>query len=200
MPPDQGSRDFQSLRAAMASPLATAIFKVEGVSGVFVGPDFIAVNITEGQSWSSIKPEVFAAITEFFASGLPVLHEKSEDASLQPGRDTAISDTDSEVVAMIKELIESRIRPAVQEDGGDILYRGFDEQSGKVSLQMQGSCVGCPSSALTLKSGIENMLKHYIPEVTGVEEYKDEVLESVSDETLKKLEGKLAKVHSGASS
>lgn len=126
-------------------------------------------------------------MSDFFQSGEALLKEEAVR------RDTAITEGDDEVVAMIKEIIETRVRPTVQEDGGDIVYRGFDRATGKVKLQMQGSCVGCPSSSVTLRNGIENMLKHYVAEVEGVEEWKDEVAEQVSDEALRKLEARLAK-------
>ncbi|XP_075961123.1 NFU1 iron-sulfur cluster scaffold homolog, mitochondrial isoform X4 [Anarhichas minor] len=117
--------------------------------------------------WKVIKPDVFAAIMDFFASGLPVVNEDST-----PSADTAPADDDDEVVAMIKELLDTRIRPTVQEDGGDIVYRGFED--GVVKLKLQGSCTSCPSSIVTLKSGIQNMLQFYVPEVESVEEVKDE--------------------------
>ncbi|TMS03792.1 NFU1 iron-sulfur cluster scaffold-like protein, mitochondrial [Larimichthys crocea] len=124
--------------------------------------------------WKVIKPDVFAAIMDFFTSGLPIVNEDS-----QPSADTAPSDDDDEVVAMIKELLDTRIRPTVQEDGGDVLYRGFED--GVVKLKLQGSCTSCPSSIITLKNGIQNMLQFYVPEVESVEQVKDEeVVEEVA--------------------
>lgn len=120
-------------------------------------------------SWDLLKPEIFAAIMDFFSSGKPLIMDSNTLASV----DTAIHEDDSETVAMIKELLETRIRPAVQDDGGDIEYRGFDPETGIVKLKMQGACSGCPSSSVTLKSGIENMLMHYVPEVKGVEQELD---------------------------
>lgn len=184
-----GTRDFGSLRAAQASPLARSLFAVEGVSGVMLGGDFVAVSVGEDVDWTVTKPHVFAAITDFYASGDPVLRDEEAAATSES---TDILEDDSEVVAMIKELLETRIRPAVQEDGGDVMFRGFDEETGVVWLQLQGSCVGCPSSSVTLKSGIENMLMHYIPEVEEVREWVDEELEAVSDDALRKLEERLA--------
>eukprot|EP00455_Lapot_gusevi_P027728 TRINITY_DN2943_c0_g2_i1.p1 TRINITY_DN2943_c0_g2~~TRINITY_DN2943_c0_g2_i1.p1 ORF type:complete len:259 (+),score=55.19 TRINITY_DN2943_c0_g2_i1:45-821(+) len=180
----QPPQDFQSFRSAQKSPLARRLFQIEGVSGVFFGSDFITVNIADTAEWSVLRPDVFAAIQEFYASGQPLLEEGAATAS-----DTTITEQDSEVVAMIKELIETRIRPSVQEDGGDIVYRGFE--NGYVYLQMQGSCVGCPSSSVTLKNGIENMLMHYVPEVQGVKEWVDKDVEDASNQQLQKLEQKL---------
>lgn len=190
------SFDFNSYReASRASPLAALLFGIEGVRSVYLGPDFLSINIEEGKDWNLIKPEVYAVVMDFYASGKPVISEAAAgDAGATPVSSTTILPTDSEVVAMIKELIETRIRPAVQEDGGDIDYKSFDETTGKVLVQMQGSCKGCSSSAITLKNGIENMLMHYVPEVKCVEEFVDEEVQSVSDEALKKLEEKLNKV------
>jgi NFU1 iron-sulfur cluster scaffold homolog, mitochondrial len=186
--PDDGPEniEFTNYKDAQKSPLGTKIFAIDGVASVFISREFVSVNINDGSDWLVVKPEVFAAIEDFYASGKPVL----PDHPIQ--EDTLIDDEDDEVVAMIKELIDTRIRPAIQSDGGDVLYRGFE--NGVVRLQLQGSCVGCPSSSLTLKSGIENMLMHYIPEVESVEEFTDEVLEEVSSEALRKLEEGLAKV------
>lgn len=165
----QGSVDFSNARAAAASPLAKTLFRIEGVVGVFFGSDFVTVTKGGDADWSILKPDIFAAIMDFFSSGQPILTELPPSAS-----DTAAQEDDDEIVAMIKELIETRIRPAVQEDGGDIEYHNFDHESGVVSLKMQGACKGCPSSAITLKSGIENMLMHYVPEVKVVEEFVDD--------------------------
>ncbi|XP_029915515.1 NFU1 iron-sulfur cluster scaffold homolog, mitochondrial [Myripristis murdjan] len=165
---ESGTKDFAGPRDAYCSPLARQLFRIDGVKSVFLGPDFIT--ITKGDlnmEWKVIKPDVFAAIMDFFATGLPVLNEDS-----LPSADTAPSDDDDEVVAMIKELLDTRIRPTVQEDGGDVLYRGFED--GIVKLKLQGSCTSCPSSIITLKSGIQNMLQFYIPEVESVEQVKDE--------------------------
>ena len=145
------SLDFPSFRTAQRSPLARRLFKINGVTSVFVGTDFISVNITDSSEWSLVKPDVFAAIQEFITANEPILIESNETSTLS--NDTTILPEDSETVAMIKELIETRIRPTVQEDGGDIIYRGFED--GIVSLEMCGSCKGCPSSAVTLKNGIE---------------------------------------------
>jgi len=172
------SHDFPNARSALTanSPLARRLFGIDGVTRVFYGSDFVTVTKSEERDWGVLKPEIFAAIMDHYSSGDPLFAE-SEDGGDGEGdvdSSTVILDTDSEVVAMIKELLDTRIRPAVQEDGGDIGYRGFDEQTGVVYLQMQGACDGCPSSSVTLKSGIENMLMHYIDEVKAVEQWLDE--------------------------
>ncbi|XP_054799882.1 nifU-like protein 4, mitochondrial [Prosopis cineraria] len=164
-----GSADFPNARSAMNSPLAKALFGIDGISRVFFGSDFVTVTKSDDFSWDLLKPEIFAAIMDFYSSGQPLFLDSKSAAAM----DTAIQEDDSEIVAMIKELLETRIRPAVQDDGGDIEYRGFDEDTGIVKLKMQGACSGCPSSSVTLKSGIENMLMHYVPEVKGVEQELD---------------------------
>ncbi|KAL9680489.1 hypothetical protein QQ045_018368 [Rhodiola kirilowii] len=165
-----GSADFPNARAAMNSPLAKAIYGVDGVTRVFFGSNFVTVTISDDFSWDEIKPQTFGVIMDFYSSGNPLFLDSNNTTST----DTAINEDDSETVAMIKELLETRIRPAVQDDGGDIEYRGFDIETGIVKLKMQGACSGCPSSAVTLKSGIENMLMHYVPEVKSVEQEFDE--------------------------
>lgn len=187
----QTAMDFPSVKAAQNSPLASVLFQIDGVQGVLLGTDFVAVNVDDGVEWAVVKPHVFATISDFFASGKPVVQD------VPVFSDTAILDSDDEVVSLIKELIETRIRPAVQEDGGDIVYKGMDRDQGVVRVQMVGSCKGCSSSSVTLKSGIENMLMHYVPEVTAVEEWIDpetEAMNQVSAEQLRKLEEGLAKV------
>jgi len=166
--------EFSSARAAAAaSPLARRLFAVDGVSAVFFGSDFITVTKAEDASWATLKPDLFAAISDHYASGEPTLSPasaESEAAAAAAASGTAPHPDDDEVVAMIKELLETRIRPAVREDGGDIVFRSWDAATGTVSLRMAGACSGCPSSAVTLKSGIENMLMHYVPEVKEVVE------------------------------
>lgn len=165
---DSGTMNFAGPRDAYCSPLARQLFRIDGVKSVFFGPDFITITKADAEmEWKVIKPDVFATIMDFFTSGLPVV---SEDG--KPNADTEPSDDDDEVVAMIKELLDTRIRPTVQEDGGDVIYRGFED--GVVKLKLQGSCTSCPSSVVTLKSGIQNMLQFYIPEVESVEQVKDE--------------------------
>jgi len=137
------------------------------VTGVFFGADFVTVTKSEAFDWEMLKPEVFAKIMDFYASGEAVV--KEENGEVEEADDpNRILDTDSETVAMIKELLETRIKPAVAEDGGDIAFKKFDEQDGLVYVELRGACDGCPSSTVTLKSGIENMLMHYVPEVKGV--------------------------------
>ncbi|KAJ8378075.1 hypothetical protein AAFF_G00248700 [Aldrovandia affinis] len=161
-----GTMDFAAPRDAYCSPLARQLFRIDGVKSVFLGPDFITITKADvNLEWKVIKPDVFAAIMDFFTSGLPVVNEDA------PHADTAPSEDDDEVVSMIKELLDTRIRPTVQEDGGDVIYRGFVD--GVVKLQLQGSCTSCPSSIVTLKSGIQNMLQFYVPEVESVEQVKD---------------------------
>lgn len=147
---------------------------MEGVRAVFFGADFITISKQESAEWSLIKPEVFAVIMDFFASGLPVLHEA------QPNADTEILEDDDETVMMIKELLDTRIRPTVQEDGGDIVFMGYEE--GVVKLKMQGSCSSCPSSIVTLKNGVQNMLQFYIPEVESVEQVFDDADRMIDSE------------------
>jgi len=157
-----GTADFPSAEGAAASPLATRIFAVNGVSGVFFGNDFVTVTKADGIEWDHIKPSILGAIMEHFQSGQPVM---SGDAAASSGHAEHTGE-DGEIVGQIKELLDTRVRPAVAQDGGDITFHGFDR--GVVYLHMQGACAGCPSSTLTLKMGIENLLRHYIPEVTEV--------------------------------
>ncbi len=157
-----GTAFYTSAEAARkASPLAGALFGIEGVTAIFLGRDFITVTRAENAGWEALKPHLLSAIMEHFVAGRPVLSQKQEAAS--------DNGDDSELVRQIKELIETRVRPAVAQDGGDIIYRDFDEASGVVTLELHGACSGCPSSTYTLKQGIENMLRHYVPEVTSVE-------------------------------
>ena len=157
-----GTADFRDAEAAQRSPLARRLFLVEGVTGVFFGGDFISVSKSEDADWQLLKPMILGVIMEHFVAGHPLLLDEAADAAEESADDEA----DSEIVAHIRELLDTRVRPAVAQDGGDITYRGF--RNGVVMLQLQGSCQGCPSSTATLKMGIENMLKHYIPEVVEV--------------------------------
>jgi len=163
--------DFPSIRYTSVSPLARRLFQVDGVTRVFLGRDFISVTKKEDLDWGTLKPDILEVITDHLTKSQPILTEDAPQSD-----DTQINDDDSEAVAMIKEIIETRIRPFVQEDGGDVRFMDFNEETGHVRLQMKGSCAGCPSSAVTLKNGIENMLKHYVPEVESIEGV-DEVLE-----------------------
>ena len=157
-----GTADFPTAEAATGSPLAQRIFAVEGVTGVFFGIDFVTVTKAETIEWDHIKPSLLGAIMEHYQSGDAVMAADHAPASGHAEHDGE----DGEVVGQIKELLDSRVRPAVAQDGGDITFHGFDR--GVVYLHMQGACAGCPSSTLTLKMGIENLLRHYIPEVTEV--------------------------------
>ena len=152
-----GPADFRTEDTAGRSPLAKALFAVGGVDGVFLGSDFISVTKAADAEWFSVKPAVLAAIMDHYTSGLPAVEETQAAAS---------TEDDSEIVVQIKEILETRVRPAVAQDGGDIVFHDFDD--GVVYLQMHGSCSGCPSSTATLKAGIENMLRYYIPEVREV--------------------------------
>jgi len=182
-----GTYDIPSISAAQGSPLAKLLFRIEGVKGVFFGQDFITITKHDDDlyEWKIMKPEIYATIMDFFNSGLPIVNAGVETAGA-----TEIYDDDDDTVAMIKELLDTRIRPTVQEDGGDIVYMGFDD--GVVKLKMQGSCTSCPSSIVTLKNGVQNMLQFYIPEVVAVEQIFDEADEMQINE-LKKLEDKLKK-------
>jgi Fe-S cluster biogenesis protein NfuA len=156
--------DFPDRAAAARSPLAAALFAVPEVSRVFFGADFISVTKSNGD-WKHLKPAILGTIMEHFTRGLPVIAEASEEVE----DENHFGEGDPEIVAQIKELIETRVRPAVAADGGDIIFKGFDGGSGVVFLHLRGSCAGCPSSTITLRNGIENMLRHYVPEVSAVE-------------------------------
>ena len=157
-----GTADFSAVETAERSPLALAIFALPGVARVFLGGDFITVTKGDTTEWQALKPVVLGAIMEHFVAGRPVIEGADEvlDEDTLP--------EDAEIVAQIKELLDTRVRPAVAGDGGDIVFRGY--RDGVVKLHMQGACSGCPSSSATLKHGIENMLRHYVPEVQGVEQ------------------------------
>ena len=165
-----GTRDFASPEDAEASPLAAALFDSGDVTGVFFGSDFVSVTAAPGADWSALKPQVVAVLLDHFVSQAPLFTGGDASGFTVPAEDETEMLGDDEgtedVVAQIKELIETRVRPAVAGDGGDIRYRGF--RGGVVYLQMQGACSGCPSSTATLKHGIEGLLKHYVPEVTEV--------------------------------
>ena len=164
-----GTRDFRDETEAAASPLAEALFSLGNVTGVFFGSNFVSVTAGEGSDWSALKPQVVAILLDHFVSQAPLFHAPSADGIAVPAEEDADygdDPADADVVAQIKELLETRIRPAVANDGGDIAYRGFRE--GVVYLSMQGACSGCPSSTATLKQGIEGLLKHYVPEVSEV--------------------------------
>ena len=155
----RGTADFPTAETAVRSPLAQRLFEIEGVAGVFLGADFVTITKDGDRDWYLLKPSILGVIMEHFTAGRPVINETAVD-------DNAAHEDDDEIVAQIKELLDTRVRPAVAQDGGDITFQGFE--NGIVYLNMKGSCSGCPSSTATLKAGIENMLRHYIPEVVEV--------------------------------
>ena len=162
-----GTRDFATPEEADASPLAEALFDLGDVEGVFFGRDFVSVSAAPGVHWSELKPNVLGVLLDHFSAEAPLFKPASAFAIAVPSDDAHVDDpADADIVDQIKDLIETRVRPAVANDGGDIVYRGFDK--GRVYLQLQGACAGCPSSSATLKHGIESLLKHYVPEVTEV--------------------------------
>lgn len=161
-----GTRDFAAPEDAEASPLAQALFDLGDVEGVFFGRDFVSVTAAPGVDWFELKPQVLGVLLDHFVSNAPLFHPGSAADITVPAEDFADDPADADIVAQIRELIETRVRPAVARDGGDIVYRGFDR--GTVYLAMHGACSGCPSSTATLKQGIESLLKHYVPEVTEV--------------------------------
>jgi Fe-S cluster biogenesis protein NfuA len=167
-----GAREFRDIDEAGASPLAEAIFEVEGVTRVFFGTDFLTVTReAQGLEWPQMKAPILAAIMEHFTSSAPILRDGGEETGAGEGHDGAVYEGDAaQIVAEIKDLLDTRIRPAVAQDGGDITFSRFEESTGVVFLHMRGACSGCPSSSATLKAGVENMLKHYVPEVTRVEQ------------------------------
>ena len=156
-----GTANFTSLEMAARSPLAVRLFETAGVDGVFLGDDFVTVTKTDEKEWETLKPMILGAIMEHFTDGKPVIESAADD-------DDDDDAADGSIEAQIKELLDTRVRPAVAQDGGDIIFQSFE--SGIVYLRMQGACAGCPSSSMTLKNGVENMLKHYIPEVLEVRE------------------------------
>lgn len=179
-----GTLDFPTSSTAESSSLASNLFQVEGVRSVFFGPDFITLTKADDDvEWTDIKRHAVEIITKFYESGEPI----TTGATLSHA-ESSLSEEDDEVVSMIKELLDTRIRPTVQEDGGDVIFKGFED--GTVKLKLVGSCTGCPSSTVTLKNGIQNMLQFYIPEVDEVEQVKDE-LDEISMKVFTDLERKL---------
>jgi len=166
---EAGTRDFATPEDADASPLAEALFSLGDVEGVFFGRDFISVTAGPGSDWRSLKPQVLSVLLDHFAGGAPLFKPATAGGIFVEDASGSFEDNpeDAEIVAQIRELIDTRVRPAVANDGGDIVYRGFRE--GTVYLALQGACAGCPSSTMTLKNGIEGLLKHYVPEVEAVE-------------------------------
>ena len=166
----EGTADFRDAEAAaQASPLAGKLFSIPGVTGVFFGYDFVTVTKDEGLEWQHLKPAILGAIMEHFMSGAPMMSAGSQENSERADQDGEFyAEADQEIVVTIKELLETSVRPAVAQDGGDITFRGYE--NGTVFLHMKGACAGCPSSTATLKHGIQNLLKHFVPEVQQVEQ------------------------------
>ncbi len=159
--------DFTDRESAATSPLAASLFGLNGIDGVFLGDDFVAVSKSDAADWAHLKPQVLAAIMDHYLSGVPVVDDAPASS---PGAEPATYEGEAaEIVEEIKQLIDARVRPAVAQDGGDIEFHRFDVDTGVVELVMRGACSGCPSSTMTLKQGVENLLKHYVPEVTAVE-------------------------------
>jgi Fe-S cluster biogenesis protein NfuA len=161
-----GTRDFANEEEARASPLAGALFDLGDVTGVFFGRDFISVTAGPGVPWTGLRTDVVSILLDHFSADMPLFRDVAATDEAPPAGGLADDPADADIVAQIRELIETRVRPAVANDGGDIVYQGF--QRGTVYLRMQGACSGCPSSTATLKNGIEQLLKHYVPEVTEV--------------------------------
>ena len=167
---EAGSRDFPDAESAEASPLAAALFQTGEVEGVFFGRDFVSVTAAPDVDWAGLEIDVVQILLDHFVSGAPLFRAGSAGGIHVAADDAASFDedpADAEIVEQIKDLLETRVRPAVAQDGGDIVYRGY--RSGTLFLAMQGACAGCPSSAITLKRGVENLIKHYVPEVETVE-------------------------------
>lgn len=162
-----GSLEFADVAEAKASPLANDLFKINGITGVFLGADFITVTKTDEKEWLLLKPPILAAIMEFYLAELPLVDEVLLKKLQSGDADQIVSDMDQEIVSQIQELLDTRVRPAVAMDGGDIEFHSFE--AGTVYLKMKGACSGCPSSTATLKMGVQNMLQHFVPEVKNVE-------------------------------
>ena len=165
----EGSREFRDAGEAGASPLAQALFEIDGVRRVFFGPDFLTVSKDPDVDWGHVKAPILAAVMDHYTSGAPILRQAEAGGAVEAAEVVYEGDA-IQIVAEIKDLLDTRIRPAVAQDGGDILFNRFDADTGVVWLNMRGACSGCPSSTATLKAGVENMLKHYVPEVTRVEQ------------------------------
>ena len=166
---EAGSRDFPDATAAAASPLAEALFRTGEIEGVFFGRDFISVTAQPDVDWAGLELDVLQVLLDHFSSGAPLFKPGSAAGIHVAGDETVIEEdpADADIVAQIHDLLDTRVRPAVAQDGGDIVYRGY--RDGKLYLAMQGACAGCPSSAVTLKRGVENLIRHYVPEVETVE-------------------------------
>ena len=163
---EAGTRDFASYEEAEASPLAEALFNLGDVEGVFFGRDFVSVTAAPSVPWLNLKTDVLSILMDHFAGNMPMFKPATAGFSVPTESEGDYDPADEDIVVQIKELLETRVRPAVANDGGDIIFKGYDQ--GRVWLKMQGACAGCPSSTATLKQGIESLLKHYVPEVTEV--------------------------------
>ena len=163
---EEGTAFFQNKSDCSNSPLASRLFSIEGVTGVFFGSDFVTITQEENSDWQILKPMILGAIMDHYNSGEQTIINSEEDSEKDSTTLKESSNENSAIIKQIKELLDTRVRPAVAMDGGDIVFQGFEE--GIVYLHMQGACSGCPSSTATLKMGIENMLKHYVPEVKEV--------------------------------
>ncbi len=161
-----GAHEFRTIDEASRSPLAEALFQLEDVAGVFFGTDYVSVTkVPHGLDWSEMRPGILSTIMDHYTSGAALIRDGGNDSG-----HASAAEGDSEIVIEIKNLLDTRVRPAVAQDGGDILFDAFDEETGVLSLRMRGACAGCPSSAMTLKAGVEQMMRHYVPEVTRVEQ------------------------------
>lgn len=180
-----GKNDTRLIRT---SSLVKNIFDTNGVQNVYLGMDFITVTKNENETWKLLKPTIFSLIMDQYATNNEIIDSPGSSSSVSVS-DTKVLDSDSEIVVVIKELLESKIRPTVQDDGGDIHYVGFDDRTGIVTVRLAGSCVGCPSSTVTLKNGVENMLMHYIPEVKGVEAAGPEEMDNTHALSFRQQEG-----------
>jgi Fe-S cluster biogenesis protein NfuA len=163
---ESGTRDFADAESAEASPLAEALFDTQMVEGVFFGRDFVSVTAAPGVEWPQLEPEVVSILLDHFVTGAPLM-KAGTAAGIEVAPDFEENPEDLDIIDQIKELIETRVRPAVAQDGGDIVYKGY--RDGHLYLSMHGACQGCPSSSVTLKRGIESLIKHYVPEVESVE-------------------------------
>ncbi|MGV6821190.1 MAG: NifU family protein [Parvularcula sp.] len=167
--PGKSGMDFPAPEAADGSPMAKALFHVDGVSSVYLGSDFVTVTKDPNMDWAHLKPAILGTIADFLTAGLPIVDPSTDESQAATGSAEDYEGEDKEIVEQIIDLIETRVRPAVAQDGGDIVFHRWEKEGGLVFLTMKGACAGCPSSTMTLKSGIENLLKHYIPEINSVE-------------------------------
>lgn len=194
LPPELGTgMHFSDVKQATNCRLARQLLKLPNISSVFLARDFLSINRSEGGNWQILRPLILGYIMDAYAEGKPIITASTDaPASASASEGEAVSDADKEIISLIQELLETRIRPAVQSDGGDIFFVGWDGDTGVVKVRMAGSCVGCPSSAATLKQGVEGMLMHYVPEVNKIVQVTDDVLTKTNDDAVSELEAKLA--------